>query len=179
MCLTNNRNGGAVEQLQSKEWAGEVLRVSTRTLDRWAARGDGPPRVEVGGAFVGYRKASVLAWLAEREFKKSNPGMPICAITTGMALAAGVVQPVGTSVVKATTALRTGACHLSAGTRLCFAGDMTVYSLRAVAVQPSADSPVMLYISPKLQVQRTGGEFVSIISNVAANAPGAAGGSVV
>ena len=39
------------------------LRISTRTLHRWAARGDGPPAIYRGPKFLRYRPADVDAWL--------------------------------------------------------------------------------------------------------------------
>lgn len=44
----------------------ETLGVSIRTLARWNQRRIGPARVRVG-RLVGYRPASIEAWLAEAE----------------------------------------------------------------------------------------------------------------
>jgi predicted DNA-binding transcriptional regulator AlpA len=42
------------------------LGVSPRTLDRWKARGDGPPRIKIGRQLF-YRGASLKAWFESRE----------------------------------------------------------------------------------------------------------------
>lgn len=42
------------------------LGISPRTLDRWHALGEGPPRIKVGKQIF-YRLASVRAWLESRE----------------------------------------------------------------------------------------------------------------
>ena len=48
---------------------GELARqlgVTQRTLRRWNAYGEGPPRTKVGCRIL-YRRASVTQWLANRE----------------------------------------------------------------------------------------------------------------
>jgi excisionase family DNA binding protein len=42
------------------------LGVSARTLDRWEALDEGPPRTRIGRRVL-YRRESVRAWLAARE----------------------------------------------------------------------------------------------------------------
>jgi predicted DNA-binding transcriptional regulator AlpA len=44
----------------------KVLGTTTRTLDRWAATGEGPPRVRLPGGRVRYRWGDVQEWLRER-----------------------------------------------------------------------------------------------------------------
>ena len=48
--------------LSLKETAIE-LKVSKRTLDRWAVRGKGPPRTRIGRKIL-YRRESIQQWLA-------------------------------------------------------------------------------------------------------------------
>ncbi len=40
--------------------------VSSRTVERWRANGDGPPFVRLGQRRVGYRVADVEAWASRR-----------------------------------------------------------------------------------------------------------------
>jgi predicted DNA-binding transcriptional regulator AlpA len=44
-----------------------ALGCTTRTLRRWHALGDGPPRTKLGGCRVLYRRGAVERWLASRE----------------------------------------------------------------------------------------------------------------
>jgi predicted DNA-binding transcriptional regulator AlpA len=44
----------------------KVLGTTTRTLDRWAQTGEGPPRVRLPGGRIRYRWGDVLVWLAAR-----------------------------------------------------------------------------------------------------------------
>lgn len=53
------------DQMKHTEVAAQ-LGISPRTLDRWAALGEGPPRIKVGRQIF-YRRASVRAWLEARE----------------------------------------------------------------------------------------------------------------
>jgi predicted DNA-binding transcriptional regulator AlpA len=53
------------DYLTTPELAAELGR-STRTLDRWALTGDGPPRTLIGRKTL-YRRDAVLAWLRSRE----------------------------------------------------------------------------------------------------------------
>ena len=55
------------EYMTRSELAAE-LGICTRTLIRWAARGEGPPITHVGQRPL-YKRASVAAWLARREEK--------------------------------------------------------------------------------------------------------------
>jgi predicted DNA-binding transcriptional regulator AlpA len=43
------------------------LQVTRRTLRRWHATREGPPRTKVGGGRILYRRASVDRWLQGRE----------------------------------------------------------------------------------------------------------------
>lgn len=56
------------EYVSPAELAGE-LKICVRTLDRWDALREGPPRVKIGRRVL-YRKSSVAAWLTAREAKK-------------------------------------------------------------------------------------------------------------
>lgn len=56
---------GEVELLTRAEVA-RMLRVSTPTLSRWAAAGEGPPVVWLAGRVPRYDRAAVVAWLAAR-----------------------------------------------------------------------------------------------------------------
>ncbi len=51
--------------LTTPDLAAELGR-STRTLDRWALTGDGPPRTRIGRKTL-YRRDAVIAWLRSRE----------------------------------------------------------------------------------------------------------------
>jgi excisionase family DNA binding protein len=53
------------ELLTSKEVA-TLLGVSTATLSRWRANGDGPPALSVGGIYR-YRPALIEKWIEENE----------------------------------------------------------------------------------------------------------------
>jgi predicted DNA-binding transcriptional regulator AlpA len=57
-------------ELLTKEGVAELLRISVRTLDRWAARGEAPPRVEITRGCGGYRREALLTWLVERETQR-------------------------------------------------------------------------------------------------------------
>ena len=46
--------------------AAHLMRVSTRTLERLAETGEGPPRVQLTGRRVGYWRSDVMAWLKAR-----------------------------------------------------------------------------------------------------------------
>jgi predicted DNA-binding transcriptional regulator AlpA len=58
------------EQLLSdyldKDEAAAALGICGRTLDRWHAINEGPPRVTMGRRIL-YRRSSIAAWLASRE----------------------------------------------------------------------------------------------------------------
>ena len=54
------------------ELAAELGR-STRTLDRWALTGDGPPRTRIGRKTL-YRRDAVIAWLRSRETAPAGTG---------------------------------------------------------------------------------------------------------
>jgi hypothetical protein len=45
--------------------------LSARTLERWRARGDGPPFVRLGRRRVFYRRADLVAWV---EQSRQQPG---------------------------------------------------------------------------------------------------------
>ena len=46
--------------------AAQMLRLSTRSLDRLVETGEAPPRIQLTGRRVGYWKRDVLAWLQAR-----------------------------------------------------------------------------------------------------------------
>ena len=46
--------------------AAHLMRVSTRTLERLAETGEGPPRIQLTGRRVGYWRNDVMAWLKAR-----------------------------------------------------------------------------------------------------------------
>lgn len=50
------------DRVLTKQEAAKVLKLSTETLDRFARKGIGPPRAQVGGQ-VRYRLSRLLEWL--------------------------------------------------------------------------------------------------------------------
>ena len=46
--------------------AAQMLRLSTRSLERLVETGKAPPRIQLTGRRVGYWKRDVLAWLQAR-----------------------------------------------------------------------------------------------------------------
>ena len=51
--------------------AARILRVSTRTMQRWRLTGDGPPFVAAGGRRI-YRRDALLAWADSRTFTSTS-----------------------------------------------------------------------------------------------------------
>ena len=48
----------------------KLLNVSTKWLERRRIDGDGPPYVKIGRR-VGYLRADIMAWLAQRRFQST------------------------------------------------------------------------------------------------------------
>ena len=44
----------------------QMLRLSTRTLERLVETGEAPPRIQLSGRRVGYWRSDVIAWLQAR-----------------------------------------------------------------------------------------------------------------
>ena len=53
------------DYLTPAQAAGE-LNICTKTLERWAVDGKGPPRTKLGRRIM-YRRATVAAWIAAQE----------------------------------------------------------------------------------------------------------------
>lgn len=54
------------DDLLTKQEVADLLHVSRRTIDRWAAAGKGPPSVVLpASGRRRWRRSAVLAWLAE------------------------------------------------------------------------------------------------------------------
>jgi predicted DNA-binding transcriptional regulator AlpA len=58
------------ELLTERETA-ELLRMSTRTLQRLAAQHAGPPKLMLTVRRIAYRRADVLAWIEGRKARQS------------------------------------------------------------------------------------------------------------
>lgn len=56
----------------TQEQLAKELRITRRTLQRWAELGEGPPLIQCGRRTRLYKKSSVLAWLASREPKRRS-----------------------------------------------------------------------------------------------------------
>ncbi|WP_367187596.1 helix-turn-helix transcriptional regulator [Henriciella sp.] len=54
------------DQYLDRDEAAQLLGVDKRTLARWFAQGEGPPRIKIG-ARVLYAKASLERWLRSME----------------------------------------------------------------------------------------------------------------
>jgi excisionase family DNA binding protein len=54
------------DDMLTKRELAEALHVSVRTVERWRARGTGPPAVRLPGGQLRWRWADVQAWLAAR-----------------------------------------------------------------------------------------------------------------
>jgi len=57
----------------TKNQLAEQLRRSTRTIDRMALSGDGPPPTKIGRTTL-YRREAVLEWLRSRELPSNYKG---------------------------------------------------------------------------------------------------------
>ena len=55
----------------TKNQLAEQLRRSTRTIDRMALSGDGPPPTKIGRTTL-YRREAVLEWLRSRELPSTR-----------------------------------------------------------------------------------------------------------
>ena len=52
-----------METLDDKKSAARILRVSPDTLDRWARRGLGPPRIKLPGGLIRYSRTALVEFL--------------------------------------------------------------------------------------------------------------------
>lgn len=59
------------EYILHREQAAVLLKVSTRTLDIWNRRGEGPPAIIIAG-HRRYLKTSLIAWLRSREVSSAE-----------------------------------------------------------------------------------------------------------
>ena len=57
----------------TKDQLGKVLNKDPRTLDRWHAMRQGPPRIKLGRTIL-YRRSSVMAWLGAQEERPRRRG---------------------------------------------------------------------------------------------------------
>lgn len=57
------------ETLLDKREVCALLGIGQRTLDRWHAMRVGPPRINLPGATVRYRRSSVMQWAISREME--------------------------------------------------------------------------------------------------------------
>ena len=69
---TGTENRILSEYLTKTELAAQLNR-STRSVDRWALTGDGPPCVRMGRRSL-YRRAAVVEWLRSLEVKPGRLG---------------------------------------------------------------------------------------------------------
>jgi predicted DNA-binding transcriptional regulator AlpA len=69
---TGTENRILSEYLTKTELAAQLNR-STRSVDRWALTGDGPPRVRIGRRSL-YRRAAVVEWLRSLEVTPGSIG---------------------------------------------------------------------------------------------------------
>ena len=69
---TGTENRILSEYLTKTELAAQLNR-STRSVDRWALTGDGPPRVRIGRRSL-YRRAAVVEWLRSLEITPGRGG---------------------------------------------------------------------------------------------------------
>ena len=69
---TGTENSILSEYLTKTELAAQLNR-STRSVDRWALAGDGPPRVRIGRRSL-YRRAAVVEWLRGLEITRGRTG---------------------------------------------------------------------------------------------------------
>jgi predicted DNA-binding transcriptional regulator AlpA len=53
----------------NEEELSALLKVSTRTIQRWRLNGDGPPFIRVGARSIRYSLYSCKTWADERTFK--------------------------------------------------------------------------------------------------------------
>ena len=58
---------GTPDYVVSKKEAAQITNVSIFTLDRLAAKSDGPCRLKLSPRRVGYRMSDLQAWLRSRE----------------------------------------------------------------------------------------------------------------
>lgn len=63
-----NVKSSILDEYISPEHLAAELHISTRTLDRWHALREGPPRTKLGKRIL-YRRESVAAWLRSREIE--------------------------------------------------------------------------------------------------------------
>lgn len=56
----------APDPVLSKAAVANLLGVSPSSIDRWTRAGTFPAKIKLGPARIGWRKAAVEAWLAER-----------------------------------------------------------------------------------------------------------------
>lgn len=63
-------DGGAVHDSKylSEHELSALLKVSTRTIQRWRASGDGPPFIRVGAKSIRYELSSCKTWTEQRTF---------------------------------------------------------------------------------------------------------------
>jgi predicted DNA-binding transcriptional regulator AlpA len=65
--VANDKAATILSDYFTEDEVAAALGVTTRTLRRWHALGEGPPRTKIGGCRVLYRRGSVDRWLASRE----------------------------------------------------------------------------------------------------------------
>lgn len=60
------RDAADLDIVLNNQETAQMMRVSTRTLDRLCETGEAPPRIQLTGRRVGYWRRDVLAWLQAR-----------------------------------------------------------------------------------------------------------------
>jgi predicted DNA-binding transcriptional regulator AlpA len=70
--VTNSGAAVSGNRVMREGPAAEYCGVSSRTLQRWRANGDGPPFVRLTGTIVGYRVADLDAFLSARTFASTS-----------------------------------------------------------------------------------------------------------
>ncbi len=65
------RESDETDRLLTPDAAGAVLGIARQTLARWRVEGKGPPFIKLGSR-VAYRRATLDAWVLERERRSTS-----------------------------------------------------------------------------------------------------------
>ncbi len=71
---TDHPKGSDHEQLLTETEAANLLNLTTRALQAWRCRGEGPKFIRISRRCIRYRREDLLQWIGERECTStSNP----------------------------------------------------------------------------------------------------------